>query len=430
MSGIATAVIGGAVISGVVGSKNASKATKAQQKGIDTATEESRRQFDETSDDLAYASQVNRNQLVRGENKAVATLNAGQQAQQQQLLDAQKFNAGQLKAAGNRSVRALNAGQQAQEQQLLDAQQTNARQLRAGSNRAIDALRSGENKQRQQLNPFATAGVSALEQQQALLGMGGQAQQNAAFGAFKDSPGQKFMRDRAQKNLLRNSAAIGGLGGGNVRSALVEQGAGFAAQDFNNQFNRLGDIRTAGQNAAANIGQGALSTGSNVASTRFNESQLTGAGAMNTAANVGQGMLNTGSNIASTRFNEAQLTGEGAMNTGLNIGQGMLNTANNVASNQFNAAQLRGAGTINTAARQGQFGQNFATNVGNLAIQGGSNQAQGIQNQNSIIQSGIGQLSGALGQFGGFGSSGGSTAYGSAANSRMTGIQAQLNGMG
>jgi hypothetical protein len=427
MSGIATAVIGGAVVSGVVASKNASKATKAQQKGIDTATAENRRQFDQTSNNLADADEYNRAQLQLGKNRSVRSLKEGQQAQQQQLLNAQKFNAGQLKAGANRSVRALNKGQQGQEQQLLEAQKFNAGQLKAGANRAIGALRSGESKQQQQLNPFATAGVSALEQQQALLGMGGQAQQDAAFGAFRDSPGQKFMRDRAQKNLLRNSAAIGGLGGGNVRSALVEQGAGFAAQDFNNQFNRLGDIRTAGQNAAANIGQGALSTGSNAASTRFNEAQLTGAGAMNTAANVGQGMLNTGSNIASTRFNEAQLTGEGAMNTGLNIGQGMLNTANNVASNQFNAAQLSGAGTINTAARQGQFGQNLATNVGNLAVQGGNNQAQGIQNQNSIVQSGIGQLSGALGQFGNFG---GSTSYGNAANSRMTGIQAQLNGIG
>ena len=293
--GIAGAVVGGAVISGVVGSKNARKATKAQQKGVDTATNESKRQFDITTDRLDAAEDVNR----RAVNKT--------------------------------------------------------------ADRAIDRLGQGEQAQRDQLSPFSTAGVSALEQQQALLGMGSQEQQNAAFGAFTESPGQKFMRDRAQKNLLRNSSAIGGLGGGNVRSDLVEQGAGFAAQDFNNQFARLGDLRTSGQNAATNIGQGALTTAGNIAQTD----------------------VNRGANI--------------------------------------------GSAALNSAARQGQFGQANAANIGNLAIQGGNNQAQGIQNQNSIIQSGIGQISGAFGQFG---NSGGSTAYGNAAGSRMTGIQSRLNGIG
>jgi len=105
------------------------------------------------------------------------------------------------------------------------------------------------------LQPFQEAGVGALGQQQALLGLGGQEAQQQAFAAFNESPGQKFMRDRAQRNLVRNSSAIGGLGGGNVRSALVEQGAGFAQQDFNNQFGRLGQIAGQGQNAATNVGQ-------------------------------------------------------------------------------------------------------------------------------------------------------------------------------
>ncbi|GAG37164.1 unnamed protein product, partial [marine sediment metagenome] len=69
-----------------------------------------------------------------------------------------------------------------------------------------------------------------------------QEQQQAAFAALNESPGQQFLRDRAQKNLLRNSAAIGGLGGGNVRSALVQQGIGFAQQDLQNQFSRLGQL--------------------------------------------------------------------------------------------------------------------------------------------------------------------------------------------
>lgn len=104
-----------------------------------------------------------------------------------------------------------------------------------------------------QLGAFGQAGQAASQQQQALLGMGTPEEQQAAFAAFGDSPGQKFIRDRAQKNLLRSSAAIGGLGGGNVRRALVEQGAGFAAQDFDRQLGRLGEVAGRGQQAAQQL---------------------------------------------------------------------------------------------------------------------------------------------------------------------------------
>ena len=127
-------------------------------------------------------------------------------------------------------------------------QERGAARAEEGINRRFDVTQEN-------LRPFHEAGVGALGQQQALLGLSGQDAQNEAFAAFNESPGQKFMRDRAQKNLLRNSSAIGGLGGGNVRSALVEQGAGFAQQDFNNQFGRLGKIAGQGQSAVTNIGQ-------------------------------------------------------------------------------------------------------------------------------------------------------------------------------
>ncbi len=95
---------------------------------------------------------------------------------------------------------------------------------------------------------------AALEQQQALIGLSGQEAQSQALQELEVSPGQKFLRDRAQRNLLRNASAIGGLGGGNVRSALVQQGVGFAQQDIQNQFGRLGQIAGQGQ-AAVQLGQ-------------------------------------------------------------------------------------------------------------------------------------------------------------------------------
>jgi len=238
-------------------------------------------------------------------------------------------------------------------EKLSDADTFNRQQLQLGKNRAVRSLREGEETQFGQLDPFAQAGVSALEQQQALLGLGGQQQQQDAFNQFADSPGQRFIRERAQKALLRNSSAIGGLGGGNVRSALVEQGAGFAAQDFGNQFNRLADLRAAGQNAATNIGQGALTTGGNIASTQFNAAQLAGAGAVSSAARQGQFGQAMATNVGNLAVHGGQARATGIANqnaalqqgiAGVTTGIGML--ANQPSANQFNTIGGQSQGGI------------------------------------------------------------------------------------
>ena len=262
------AVAGATLVSGKLASDASKDATRASTAGIDTATEEQRRQFDITTEQLSEAEAFNR------------------------------------------------------------------QQLQAGKNRAVGSLRKGEQAQFAQLDPFAQAGVGALEQQQALLGLGTPEQQQQAFDQFAESPGQRFIRERAQKTLLRNSAAIGGLGGGNVRSALVEQGAGFAAQDFNNQFSRLSDLRTAGQNAATNIGQGALTTGGNIASTQFNAAQLAGAGAINTAARQGQFGQNLATNVGNLAVQGGQARATGIQSQS-NIQQGVIGQLGNAAGQFF-----------------------------------------------------------------------------------------------
>ena len=140
-----------------------------------------------------------------------------------------------------------------------------------GINRRFDITQAN-------LQPFQEAGTSALDQQRRLLGLGSSPggttnesgefipagelsaqekanQQQQAFETFNESPGQRFLRERGQRNLVRNASAIGGLGGGNVRSALVQQGVGFAQQDFQNQFSQLGQLAGQGQAATTTQGQ-------------------------------------------------------------------------------------------------------------------------------------------------------------------------------
>jgi hypothetical protein len=114
----------------------------------------------------------------------------------------------------------------------------------------------------EQFKPFQQAGVRALDQQQLLLGLRGVPEQEQALREFRVSPGQAFLRQRGEQALLRQSAAIGGLGGGQVRSELQQQGIGFAQQDLQNQLARLGSIAGQGQAATSNVaGFGAQAAG-------------------------------------------------------------------------------------------------------------------------------------------------------------------------
>jgi len=114
----------------------------------------------------------------------------------------------------------------------------------------------------EQQAPYQAAGLRALSQQEALTGLQGEAAQQQAYSAFAQTPGQQFLRDQQERALLRNASAIGGLGGGNIRTALQQQAFGRAQTDIANQFNRLASISGTGQTATQNVGQlGAMAAG-------------------------------------------------------------------------------------------------------------------------------------------------------------------------
>jgi len=135
---------------------------------------------------------------------------------------------------------------------------------RAGQEASIGEQRRQFDITQANLQPFQQAGVGALAEQQALLGLSGEEAGAAATARLGNLPGQQFLRDRAQRNLLRSSAAIGGLGGGNVRSALVQQGVGFAQQDLQNRFGRLGQLAGQGQASATSLGQFGAQSAQNI----------------------------------------------------------------------------------------------------------------------------------------------------------------------
>lgn len=103
------------------------------------------------------------------------------------------------------------------------------------------------------LEPYEAAGEAALEQQLALTGLSGTEAQQAAFDAFAESPGQQYLREQQERALIRNASAVGGLGGGNVLTALQEQAAGIASTDYANYYNQLAGLSGTGQTAATDV---------------------------------------------------------------------------------------------------------------------------------------------------------------------------------
>lgn len=155
-------------------------------------------------------------------------------------------------------VGAVAANQQKKAAQRAAGAQT------AASRTAIEEERRQFDISREQAEPFRQAGLSALEQQQALLGLSGQEAQQQAFQQFQESPGQAFLRGRGEKAILRGASATGGLGGARVQEALQQQGIGFAQQDLQNQLARLGSIAGQGQAVTGNVAQLGAGTAANI----------------------------------------------------------------------------------------------------------------------------------------------------------------------
>lgn len=221
------------------------------------------------------------------------------------------------------------------------------RRALAGSTSAIE---TGLDISQGITQPFTTGGTQAFNLQAALSGAAGPEAQGQAFTDFQTSPGQTFLRDEAERALLRNQASIGGIGGGNVRRALQEQAVGLAAQDFGNQFSRLGQVSglgaaLAGQQAGAgtNAGNILASIVANIGGQR--------AGARTRAGEQIAGAIG-GTTSALAGLTERQGTGLSDI-----IGTGAGNIAN----------LLAGAGTAQQTSQQA-----LATLLANIGVGAGS----------------------------------------------------------
>ena len=138
-----------------------------------------------------------------------------------------------------------------------DAQNAADARAIAEQQRQFDALQK-------LMSPYvqASAGVDgkggALQAQQNLLGLNGNAQQQAAYNQIQNSAGFKSQLQLGQNAMLQNAAATGGLRGGNTQAAMAQFAPALLNQAIASQYQNLGGITALGQNAAAMQGNAGM----------------------------------------------------------------------------------------------------------------------------------------------------------------------------
>jgi hypothetical protein len=134
------------------------------------------------------------------------------------------------------------------------------------------AAESGIVEQRRQfdalqalLKPYTEAGLPALQQQQALLGLQGPEAEQAAIERIRGGETFQALQQQGEEALLQRASATGGLRGGNLQGALAQFRPELLSSLIEQQYGRLGGMTTLGQRSAAGVGAAGMESGTNVA---------------------------------------------------------------------------------------------------------------------------------------------------------------------
>lgn len=155
----------------------------------------------------------------------------------------------------------------------------------AAANAQVAASEMGVEEQRRQfdavqklLKPYADAGLGGLTGQQDLLGINGNAAQQAAINNINNSSEMQTYLKQGENAILQNASATGGLRGGNTQAALAQFRPQLLNQLINQRYQNYAGLTALGQNAAAGTGNAGMQTASNI-SNLYQQSGAAQAGA-------------------------------------------------------------------------------------------------------------------------------------------------------
>ena len=132
-------------------------------------------------------------------------------------------------------------------------------ELLSGIQGQMDFTSTGFRGAQETLNPLASMAQPYLQEQRALLGLGGQQEYQDALSRISDP-----LAAEQERALLRNNAALGGVGG-NVLSQLAEQTRARTEANIGNRLGQLGAASSPALNALQNISNLRLNQGLSMA---------------------------------------------------------------------------------------------------------------------------------------------------------------------
>lgn len=124
--------------------------------------------------------------------------------------------------------------------------------------------RAAREELRRLLEPYTAAGIPALQQQMAALGLSGPAAQQAYITQQEQSPIFQALARQGEEAMLQQASATGGLRGGNLQGALAQFRPALLNQFLEQQYGRLGGIAKIGQASAAGVAEGGMSAATNI----------------------------------------------------------------------------------------------------------------------------------------------------------------------
>jgi hypothetical protein len=154
------------------------------------------------------------------------------------------------------------------------------------------------NQTQANLQPYNTAGQSALSQLAKLFGLGpggsGQPNATAATSALTQFPGYQFGLQQGNLAQQQSAASQGLLLSGSQLQAAQQYGQNYAMQNaWNPYVSQLNQLSTLGENAGAQQGSIGATTGANVAQTQLAAGQAGASGVVG-SANALTGGINSG----------------------------------------------------------------------------------------------------------------------------------------
>lgn len=167
------------------------------------------------------------------------------------------------------------------------------------ANAQIESSEMGVEEQRRQfdaiqklLKPYVDAGTGGLTGQQDLLGINGNAAQQAAINNINSSSEMQTYLKQGENAILQNASATGGLRGGNTQAALAQFRPQLLNQLINQRYQNYAGLTALGQNAAAGTGNAGMQTASNI-SNLYQQSGAAQAGAAMASGQANANMWNS-----------------------------------------------------------------------------------------------------------------------------------------